>query len=64
MATILPKKAGYEVPTALDDEHYDALASDPSILNVFGSKADEVVKMFCKITSVINSFATGLIDTS
>ena len=31
MATILPKKAGYEVPTALDDEHYDALASDPSI---------------------------------
>ena len=31
MATILAKKAGYEVPTALDDEHYDALASDPSI---------------------------------
>jgi hypothetical protein len=31
MATILPKKAGYEVPTALDDDHYDALASDPSI---------------------------------
>jgi len=31
MPTILPKKAGYEVPTALDDEHYDMLASDPSI---------------------------------
>jgi hypothetical protein len=31
MATILPKKAGYEVPTALDDEHYNALASDPTI---------------------------------
>jgi hypothetical protein len=31
MATILPKKAGYEVPTALDDDHYDMLASDPSI---------------------------------
>lgn len=31
MATILPKKAGYEVPTALDDDHYEALASDPSI---------------------------------
>jgi hypothetical protein len=31
MATILPKKAGYEVRTALDDDHYDALASDPSI---------------------------------
>lgn len=31
MATILPKKAGYEVPTALDDDHYDALAADPSI---------------------------------
>ena len=31
MATILPKKAGYEIPTALDDEHHDALASDPSI---------------------------------
>jgi hypothetical protein len=31
MPTILPKKAGYEVPTALDDDHYDALASDPSI---------------------------------
>ena len=31
MATILPKKAGFEQPLALDDEHYDALASDPSI---------------------------------
>ena len=31
MPTILPKKAVYEVPTALDDDHYDALASDPSI---------------------------------
>jgi hypothetical protein len=31
MPTILPKKAGYEGPTALDDDHYDALASDPSI---------------------------------
>ena len=31
MATILPRKTGYEVPTALDDDHYDALASDPSI---------------------------------
>ena len=31
MATILPKKAGYEIPTALDDEHHEALAADPSI---------------------------------
>jgi hypothetical protein len=31
MATILAKKAGAETPLALDDEHYDALASDPSI---------------------------------
>ena len=31
MATILPKKAGFEQPMALDDEHHDALASDPSI---------------------------------
>ena len=31
MGTILPKKAGYEIPTALDDDHYNALASDPSI---------------------------------
>ena len=31
MATILPKKTGYEVPTALDDDHYNALASDPTI---------------------------------
>lgn len=29
--TILPKKANSEIPTALDDEHYSALASDPSI---------------------------------
>ncbi len=29
--TILPKKAGFEQPMALDDEHHDALASDPSI---------------------------------
>jgi hypothetical protein len=31
MATILAKRAGAETPLALDDEHYDALASDPSI---------------------------------
>jgi hypothetical protein len=31
MATILAKKAGAETPLALDDDHYDALASDPSI---------------------------------
>jgi hypothetical protein len=31
MATILAKKAGAETPLALDDEHYDALAADPSI---------------------------------
>ena len=32
-------------------------------LNVFGSKADEVVKIFCRITSVIDSLAVGLIVT-
>jgi hypothetical protein len=31
MATILPKKAGFEQPMALDDEHHEALASDPAI---------------------------------
>jgi len=31
MATILPKKAGFEKPMTLDDEHYDMLAADPSI---------------------------------
>jgi hypothetical protein len=31
MATILPKKAGFEQPMALDDDHYGMLASDPSI---------------------------------
>jgi hypothetical protein len=31
MGTILPKKAGYEIPTALDDDHHEALAADPSI---------------------------------
>ena len=31
MATILPKKAGYEIPTALDDDHHELLAADPSI---------------------------------
>ena len=31
MATILAKKAGAETPLALDDDHYDMLASDPSI---------------------------------
>lgn len=29
--TILPKKAGQERPMALDDEHHEALAADPSI---------------------------------
>jgi hypothetical protein len=31
MATILPKKTGFENPMALDDEHHDTLAADPSI---------------------------------
>jgi hypothetical protein len=31
MPTILPKKAGFEQPMALDDDHHEALASDPSI---------------------------------
>ena len=31
MATILPKKAGFEQPMALDDDHHEMLASDPSI---------------------------------
>ena len=29
--TILPKKAGFEQPMALDDEHHEQLAADPSI---------------------------------
>ena len=29
--TILPKKAGFEQPMALDDDHHDALAADPTI---------------------------------
>jgi hypothetical protein len=29
--TILPKKAGVEQPMALDDEHHEALAADPTI---------------------------------
>ena len=31
MATILPKKTGFENPMALDDEHHEALAADPTI---------------------------------
>jgi len=31
MATLLPKKAGFESPMALDDEHHEMLAADPSI---------------------------------
>ena len=31
MATLLAKKAGQEVPIATDDEHHDALATDPNI---------------------------------
>ena len=31
MATILPKKTGFEKPMALDDEHHEALAADPTI---------------------------------
>lgn len=29
--TILPKKAGFEQPMALDDEHHEQLAADPMI---------------------------------
>jgi hypothetical protein len=29
--TILPKKAGFEQPMALDDDHHDMLAADPTI---------------------------------
>jgi hypothetical protein len=31
MATILPKKAGFEQPMSLDDEHHEMLAADPTI---------------------------------
>jgi hypothetical protein len=31
MATILAKKAGVETPLALDDDHHEALAADPTI---------------------------------
>ena len=31
MATILPKKANFEQPMALDDDHYGMLAADPTI---------------------------------
>ena len=31
MATLLAKKAGQEVPIATDDEHHDALVTDPNI---------------------------------
>ena len=31
MATILPKKTGFENPMALDDDHHEALAADPTI---------------------------------
>ena len=31
MATILPKKTGFEKPMALDDDHHEALAADPTI---------------------------------
>jgi hypothetical protein len=31
MATILPKKAGFEQPMALDDERHEMLAADPTI---------------------------------
>jgi len=31
METILPKKTNFEQPMALDDEHHEMLASDPSI---------------------------------
>jgi hypothetical protein len=31
MATILPKKAGFENPMALDDDHHELLAADPTI---------------------------------
>lgn len=31
MATILPKKANFEQPMALDDDHHEMLAADPTI---------------------------------
>jgi len=31
MAPILPKKTGFENPMALDDDHHEALAADPTI---------------------------------
>lgn len=31
MATLLAKKNGAEIPVATDDEHHEALASDPSV---------------------------------
>jgi hypothetical protein len=31
MRTILPKKAGQEIPLATDDEHHEMLAADPTV---------------------------------
>lgn len=31
MATILPRKAGTEIPIATDDDHHETMASDPTI---------------------------------
>ena len=37
MSTILPKKAGFEKPMALDDDHHEALAADPAVAETIKS---------------------------
>ena len=61
MATILPKKTGFENPMALDDEHHEALAADPSISqfpqgNTFGAP---VTNSFGSTPLGGNSMSTG-----
>jgi hypothetical protein len=60
MATILPKKAGFEQPMALDDDHHAILAADPSI-NQFpqGSSYGAVTNSYGSTSFGGNSMSTG-----
>ena len=65
MATILPKKAGYEIPTALDDEHHEMLAADPTISQFpQGSNYGTVTNSFGSTPLGGNSMSVGGFGTS
>ena len=63
MATILPKKANFEQPMALDDDHHDMLAADPTIQQ-FPQGSSYGTKTSFSVPSAFGPSSTGSFSSS